>query len=125
MFGGYEANSIIASTCYFDCDPRAQSAMAFQSGSFCDVNWRPPLWKLSPPAVSARGCLRIGLDIRFAALTNLETASKFCFDCSSVHEVAPGASGCRRNAFPAPAWHTTQRAWPSRFLRKIGSTLAL
>src|SRR5689334_22399389 len=103
--------------------PRAHAARVFQSGSSLDANWRPPLWKSSPPETPARGCFSSGLCKRFDGFTNFETRAKFWRDCSSVQLVAPLSSGWRKAFPPLPAWHTTQRAWPSRFLRKIGSTL--
>ena len=58
------------------------------------------------------------------AATTRPIAAKFFRDCSSVHVVAPAASGSSRNGVP-DVWHDTQRAWPWRLARKIGWTRVL
>jgi dienelactone hydrolase len=103
----------------------AHSAMVFHSGSSMDANWCPPPWKSSPPASGASGCFSRWLALGSPALTSTLTASKFLRVCSSVHAAAPSGSLCRRKALLLSEWHTTQRACPARFLRKMGSTFVL
>src|SRR5260370_722940 len=43
--------------------PRTHCAMASQSGSFCEANWRPPEWKASPPASGASGVSKGGCEV--------------------------------------------------------------
>src|ERR1700682_6422282 len=88
--------------------PRAHAANVCHSGSFCELQCFPPLWKKSPPASSASGCTR-SLLFMSPGVTRGDTTSKFLRDCSSFHVVAPGERGCKRIGVPE-AWHETHRA---------------
>src|SRR2546423_3475902 len=76
--------------CYF-C-PRTQSANVCQSGSFCDVNCLPPVWKGSPPTSGASGCMRSRLEVGSPGTTSREATSKLRLDCSSVQDKLPAGS---------------------------------
>src|SRR6185295_14301299 len=106
----------------FLTSPTTQALRICHSGSLCEFQCLPPLWKKSPPAFSASGCTSSRL-FSLPGITTRFIASKFLRDSSSFH-VVPDENGWRRSGVPA-MWHEMQRAWPGRFAAKIGCTRVL
>ena len=101
-----------------------QSASARHSPSSRDVQCLPPACQRLPPASSASGFTSSALRNGSPGTTRRCTRSKLRNDCSSSHVSRPGGNGSRKLLPPPAEWHTTQRAFPGRRCRKIGSTVS-
>src|SRR5260370_16459768 len=97
---------------------RTQAASLCHSGSACAFQNLPPACAGSPPACCASGWSRRRLLSGSLGLTNWETNSKFCRDCSFVQEESPGKKGCNRRRGVSVEWQSNQRTPPSHSLRK-------
>src|SRR5689334_14140875 len=82
---------------HFAVAPLTQSARVFHSRSSRDVQNFPPVWKASPPASSARGCVNRRLLSGSPGAISLSAFSKLRLDCASVHLPESG-NGSRWNS---------------------------